>query len=504
MQLQGLRRKCQQLLLDERLTDWTEGWQLVASAGPPIIPLLWRLWDENGASPRRRCVLLAAIALAGGEAAAASLERVAGATTGRAERLMALTLLALMPDRSAGAPRFWERVVRSDDPEVVKVAALLAAARIPDTPGRVPPFAQLVRGADAGDPGLLAAAAAAGAPGVARSVAAWWQAADEEHAPLVWRGRLLGTFRGGNRGQPGTPSIAEDVVRGSLDMLGDGSDVLREARRSAALALAVAGILRPERAAELASRVPEAPHVAELAPEFGVSVPMLGSLPKAWVSLQPSGLLSDRQLVACMAARSMAVGEVLATSKGWVGDEELGDVLCWQIAARIAAQPLPVEAGLAESVARLPRGDGPDWIRWTAGQLPAASPVDSTSRGDAGPSSQEKDAASSDPLERAWGLALAGRLPRNVAVQVLEARLWQLRLHPEWVVERSRRALVRDLLLAGSRVARARLPGVGTGSAYQARGLPAEESAFQPVGVAVYLHLQGAPGPLPVQRIGLR
>jgi hypothetical protein len=425
------RTRFQDLLLDGQLRDHGPGWRLAQEIGRPAAPLLWEMHDRERSDVRRRLVLLVAAVLAGGPG---EDERLLHAMEQGPleEKVLGAMVMALGPRRERPVPGLWARIVgrqRSPQP-VLQVAAYLALARYPAASSGAPAPSDP-------EPGVVAAACAAGVAGVDRGP--WFPpAVPPRHAELVWRGTLLArAFDASDDFRDQAPVQRAEAVFAMSGI------AVHEARAAAALVLGRAGRL---------SSLGHRPRW-ELVESLVASAAAARAL-REWLPPVPTALDEDPRRLAVAYVRSRDVSQVLALP----------------LLDGAGAPPLPPPPpGLPEWF----------WVSWAVGQ-PAERPAPA------------EDAV----LEAAVDLALDGRLPRPAARALLEEALWRAEAHPGFPLWRAQRALVRDLLLTGSHPGTRFAPHLPLHERYQPKGLGPDDPAFE-IAVACFDFLSRPRPPIP-------
>lgn len=427
-----VRARFQELLLDPK-GDRLAGWRLCRDLGRAAAPLLWDLHDRERSDSRRRMVLLLAAACAGGTA---EDERLLTAldTAAPDERVLGLLWIALGPRRERAQPGLWQRLIGRGRPlPIQQVAAYLAAARFPGAAGAVPVPGEA-------EPGLVAAACAAGTP-VERS--AWFPpATPPPRAELVWRACFLQQAWAG----PAEPRDAFMLQRAEATLASTARE-LHAARAAAGLLLGSTG-----RLATVVTGHRPAWDVLE-----GLVVPSTSAaVLRDWLSPLPNSLDEEPVRLAVAFVMSRDLPKVLAELDRWGGQPAIRRgmalAVAWRLLHHAALDSLP------PAPADLPEWF---WVRWAAGA--AADPPGDT--GDA-------------RLDAAARLAADGRLPRASARQVLEDALWNAGAHPGLALWRAQRDLVRDLLLVGSDPGVKFDPAARPHERYLPKGLGPEDPMF--------------------------
>jgi len=414
------REAFERLLLQTASRDLPKAWHLALELGPAAVPLLADMLQGEKQNSGRRLGVLAALFLAAGaddeERWAAWLDQRTALTEDRA--LVGL-LLAMGPRRVRALPDFWPRLLGPQRPAapLLQLSSRLAAARCPGAEVGAP--------APDDEPGALAAASFAGLPVPAAWEARWWQTSrPERHAELFWRGQLLGAARNPARAiedQDGlSPPGFDATLRRARELLEAGSQSMAPVQAAAAALLGRAHQL-PSAGRRLD------PGVLLLLCSDRRNCEALAE----WLPAAPPPLAEHPGRLAVAFVLGRSPKEVLAEQRVWWPMAGVRRAVALALAWQWLDRP---HAAVLEPVA----DDLPEWffVRWAAGQTPAAVP------------------AFSDPqLAAAAGLARAGRLPRAQAREVLEAALWRSGDHPGLTLREQEHLLVRDLLLLGSRPA---------------------------------------------------
>lgn len=456
----GCRRRFQDLLVAVPTRDLDAGWRLARDLGRPVAPLLWEMVREEKSNTDRRLVLLAAAMLAGGPGEDERLfEWLAQPKPMLEERVLVAFLLAMGPRRTRPMPEFWSRLLGpARTPEqLLAIAARLASARFPDSAVDAP-------ATQGQDPGLLAAAAYAGlslsAPQLARM-----SRGEDRHAPLFWRGAMLGeAWRMAQLGEQ--PALVDRAV----ELLG-----LRERPGSEMLAAAMLLTARAGRLDPNGQR----PDFELL--RFAGGEPTSRAVLQRWLS--PTPLARDEQperLAVCYAWLA-PVDDVVAAIPEWSAEPRVRRQIALAFAVRLCAgaRPrgaLPVEL---EGV--------PEWAFcvWAAGG--SFAPAGAATKFE-------------DPYEAAVAeLVAAGRCSRAACRDALEEVLWRQGNHPGLAAFTLERELVRDLLLSGSREGGGKFqPHVKSEHRYLPTGMDRGDPFFT-TAVALYLFSMRPVAPIPAE-----
>jgi hypothetical protein len=441
------RRPLQDLLLEAKTQDLAAGWRLCAELGPAAAPLLWAMHDGEKSNARRRIVLIFAAMVAGGpledERAFAALERAKQPQ----DRLMTCLAFALGPPRAREQPSFWTVLGRkAEQNDILTVASLLACARFPGAAALAPE----IRSAD---PGVVAAAAFAGAALPAAVVERFFRDDAPVHAGLVWRGVLLGSLLRADAAQARDPALlqrARWVWETRPERVGRGAaEFLDEARGAAALVLG--------RAAAMTAAGPRPPgHLLQLLAAEPQSAIQL----RDWLKPEPQIDDDEPARLAVAYAFSREPAAVVAERDAWSRSEPVRRPIAVALAWRLLGAP--PQAPIEVQVTGLP-----EWffVRWASGA--------------AGGSEGRID----DPiLGKTAALAQDGSMPREAARDILEQALWRWRCHPGIGIWEAERRLVRDLLLTGSQEGRKYKPRAPDAERYRPTGLGTEDPFFE-VGV---------------------
>lgn len=446
-------RRFRALLIEESSRDLRAGWLLAQRLGRPVVPMLWALLDSERSNVERRLAVLGAALVAGG---AAEDERLfAFLDQDRAmlpERVMASLWIALGPKRTRSMRGALERILgpNKEPEELLAVAARLACARAqPDAP----PSAPLV----SDDPGLLAAAAFSGMP-VARTFAERQWRSQHRDASLFRRAAFLADRRA--VGHPERePALLERAQRALKERSVGGA----KERDAAVLLLAAAAALDAQQ-----------PGLDWRQLRIVASQPASETFLRS--KLQPTPLARDPQperLAAAFALR-MPMEQVVRSRDTWGQDSRICSSVAVALAARLCVAPEEVSLDFD-----LP--GVPEWafVKWAAG----------------GPFEVQGEIR--DPRLAKLAAVLAnGRASVEAVRQELELALWRWRSHPSLAVWQLERALVRDLLLVGSRSGGKYAPGIAPHLRYFPAGLDRDDSFFD-VAVALFEFTGASPGPVP-------
>jgi len=206
-----------------------------------------------------------------------------------------------------------------------------------------------------------------------------------------------------------------------------------------------------------------------------VSEPGSADALQTWLGAVPQPLDDEPQRLAVAYVLSRKPQTVIDERNLWAADPRISRHVATALAFRLLRDdhPIPVDAVLPGV---------PEWffVRWAAGHR---------DRGEAGPIDDQV-------LEAAAGLAVAGRLPREVAKATLEEALWRWGSHPGLGILESERALVRDLLLLGSRQGGKYMPHRWSGQRYFAAGIDKDDGFFN-IAVPLWDFLSRPRLPLP-------
>lgn len=439
------------LLLDEPTRDLRRGWTLAAELGRPAAPLLWDLLAAERSNVDRRLALLVAALVAGGAAADERLMMLLDQQKPLlAERAMASLWISLGPTRPRPMPGVLQRLLGPNkEPEaLLAVAARLAAARFPRSSQGVPAL-------HSKDPGLLAAAAFAGMPVGRTSALRQWRGAPR-HASLFRRAAMLGA----RRPEPAPTALLQRAA--ATVQSSDTRD--RAERAAAALLLARFGELgrdEPPLGWELLKAVAGQPE----------------SGPALRARLRPGRFARDPSpgRLAAAYATYAELPAILASVDAWAGDPAVRRDLAVALAARLCAAPAPD--------VRIPALDFPEWsfVVWACeGRVGVAAPSD----------------IEDERLAALLELLGAGRATRASVRDGLERALWRRGSHPGLGAWEQERALVRDVLLVGSRAGGKYRPEVPPHLRYFPTGLDRDDPFFD-VAVALFEFTQRRSGPIP-------
>lgn len=430
------------------------GWELARQLGPAAVPMLRSMHAAEKANVRRRLVVLTAAVIASQSVEENWIfERLGKAQL--PECVATCFLVALGPRRVRDFPAFWEQVVgRRQEPEpLLRVAAMLAAARVP---GAVAAADELR--ADETDAGVIAAAVMAGIP-IPDSVLGPFlrEEAPPRFAGLVRRGLLIGSL---------LRNVAPDarVVDLARRSFPEDAEVTRLAE-AAALVLGRVGAFDPQNKQRVNWQL-----LRLLAFE-----PRSARRLSGWLDPTPPPLDEDQKTLAVEYVMSRSVEQVLEEHAQWSSAQAVRRHIAIAVAWRLCGEedPPPVNWDVPSV---------PEWffVRWAAGSPPASAPV-----------------IDGDPqLEEAARLATEDRLDRDVGRRLLEEALWRRGSHPGLGLWRTYRQLVCDLLMSGS------LPGskfqisVPQHKRYLPAGLGDENALFE-VGVDVFDMLSRPAPPIP-------
>ncbi len=432
-----------------RRGNWLSGFATAQQGGAGVAGVLGDIVKQESHS-KRRLLQLAALSLAGGREGEQFLVQWATSERRGEERLLALLGLALLAAPEVPTEPLL-RLGSANEDEALVVAALLALGRASPRPA-LPEALLATR-----SPGILAAALlAAPAEGWGRQGSALLDQCLQEkgganHAPLVLRAWFLAP-------QPPLAGQRAARAREVLSAGAAGSNLgTQELREAAALFLAdsvaaeaATGGLPTPLAADCLAIMASAPRLRERLAAAGLA----GGIPTL---LARPGL---RPRLALLYASHVAWPQVVAAAAAWQAEREVAEVVVLGLAHRLLASPPATVPGLA--LGGLPATVRP-WLEFASAR--PMSPAESSADAE---------------LDRALGLAQRGRLDRDAARAVLEASLARRGAHPGLARAEAWRALVRDLLLRGSRHGESRFGKGGEGPVYFARGVPADrEDCFE-------------------------
>lgn len=455
-----VRERFDELLLDHR-KEPEPGWRLAGRLGAPAGPVLWGMLREASAL-RDRLHLLGAYAQAMGPAGDAQLVEFATRMRNPRDRAFALLMIALGDPREGPPPAGlrWN----GSDPEVVRVAALLARARFAGGGPVAPPAGWT------DDPGLLAAGLFAGAPPPANLERSGpWRAAPSV-AELVWRGYLLAP-------RPHDAGSERRLQRGR-ELYARRSDPLLPVRATAARCLSLA----PQR--DLVRDFLEQQEVeVELGLVLGLDAMTRRALVtterrRRWFLPTPDPLLHDaeRGRSAVIFVLHETLARLDAVSPQWNalrgGDPRVTRAVALGLAWRFLADGRR-DAEWARAPGSLDGVPEQAWIAWALGAEPA---VDEFLDFD-------------DPqLTSLYQLAREDRLAASAARDQIEESLWRSGAHPQLTLREMERELVRDLLLRGGRL---------FDGDYLPRGIDRSDANFFPIGDDYYQFTQTPTQPPP-------
>lgn len=441
---EGFRRRFESLLLEVGTRDPAAAWQLARSVGTAAVPMLWDIYASEKPSAERRLLVLVAAMLAG--EATEDPRMLAGFDKPQPEdRIATSFVLALLPARDRAVPGFWSAAMRQSREPVpqLKVAALLACARIPGAADEVPTATYRSE-----DPGVVAAALVAGAP-LSLAEPFWQGGALRDHAELVWRGALVGSLLR-ERQQVDPKAVA--LARFVMDRRGESH---RAAREAAALVLSRTGQVSPGGAR------PPLQQLQLLAAE-----PQSARKLREWLPPVPELLGEDPRRLAVLYVMSRDLAEVLANHEQWSAEESVRRHVAVAVALRLAGLA-PEELSAPQTPLDRELRGLPEWwfARWAAGvpvrpDSPAIAALEPT-------------------LQAAARLAADGRLPRAAARTVLEETLWRWGSHPGLGLHDVHRRLVCDLMITGSNRGGQYQPGVPQFERYLPGGLGTEHVFFE-------------------------
>lgn len=415
-----------QLLHQESVERWSEGWALAERLGPAVVPALQTVLRQE-ANLLKRLVLIGALAAASRTADADPrlLEIAAAKPRGVEEATLVLMCLAVAPLRSRSAPELEQIYAEERAGGAVSVAAALASARYA-------PAATATARADnaSARPALpsceqVALAVRRSLPfdALRRAHDAVRQARGAVAASVVLRAALLG--RGGK------PS---DELEGMARDLVQQANIPREVRVAAALYLGAAGArldglvvsdahARAALAAVLATqKEPRRPDLLDPSPEI---------------------LIEPRNRLFLVTAYALATpwSTIAADREKWSREPALTEAVVLALAWRVLARDDAASAIVARITSGLSAGPAAVW--W---QLATGARVERTQL-------TVLDAGGS----RVAALALDGCADRPVIARQIESALWRAGAHPNWIGYLAWADLVRDALLAGSDEVSARL-----------------------------------------------
>ena len=458
-----------QLLHQESVERWSEGWALAERLGPPVVPALQAALRQE-ANLLKRLVLIGALA-AGSRAADADLRLLEIATAkprGIEEATLALMCLAVAPLRSRSAPELEQIYAEERAGGAVSVAAALASARYA-------PAGTAAGRADnaSGRPALttceqvaLAVRRSLPLDALRRAHDAVRQARGSVAASVVLRAALLG--RGGKPSDE-LEALARDLVQQA--------NIPREVRVAAALYLGGVGArldglmvgdaqARAALAAVLAARQEQ--RRQDL---FGPS---------------PEVLIEPQTRLVLVAAYALVTpwSTIAADMEKWSREPALHEVVVLTLAWRAQARDEPAGAIVTRITSGLSAGPAAVW--W---QMATRARVERTQL-------SVLDAAGL----RVAALALDGCADRAVVARQIEDALWRAGAHPNSIGYTAWADLVRDALLAGSDEVSARLQSQERPP--QPRGIESSNAKFFQVADRLFRFLtERVPEPPPELRL---
>lgn len=410
------------LLHQESVERWPQGWALMERLGPSAVPALLTARREES-NLLKRLVLIGALAAASRVSGDEQWLLQIATAKGSAVEDCSLAMLCLaVGDERAAAIAGIDQLAGEDRGSFLAVAAALASARC--APSQPAP-ARMEASGRASVSEQVAAAVRGTLPAEAlrRAHGAVRQGGAVLGPALILRAALLG--RAGK-----TSAELGDIAR-ELVVHAGSPDELR-------LAAAIFLGRREERVADLA--VADARALAALV-----------AFPMARRELHQRGLLSatPEVLLEARTRRILAAGFALAApwpavagqGERWARDDVVYEGVMLTAAWRALAREAPPAALGARLLALAPAGVPAVWWHVAtattveAGQLAALDPT----------------------AARAVTLWRAGQAERGVLARQVECALWEAGAHPGLLPHAAWTALVRDALLAGSDLVHARL-----------------------------------------------
>ncbi|MHC5063204.1 MAG: hypothetical protein ACYTG5_04445 [Planctomycetota bacterium] len=461
---QELTGRFESLLGSDHEKDWWEGWALARELGPSVESLLEIQWRDNSSGPSERQVLLAAIGLAAGDQRGDKLMSLDGdRLDSLREKVLSQLVLAMGPE-ATGAGVSVQRLLGKIRPSlaepILAVSTCLALRQFRESGS---PQRNWYSSQDAG----IAAAAQFSKPS---ELPSRWQRRGREHRELVLRGFLLG---GSSRVSSEAQSrLAWEVI--------NSDDPSSELLMAAALNL---------------SRTDSEIQLVEVfaRPSFKELLPALLESRELRKKLVQGGLLAgqpERRLPNMQRARlALAYGieadlvELGQNCEEWGRYELTAAAVCLGIAWRMYRGE---NQWAEEFVQKLPEIPEAEWVRLAMG-MAARSEV----------------GGFVDPgLERAFGLAVEGRLPRESAAYAIEDLLWRKGWHLGLTRREAEHRLVADLMFAGSEYGGSKLLLGPNARAYLPKGIPAKDEFFH---VAYeFFSFERERGPRVIQEFRLR
>ncbi len=437
---QELTGRFENLLGSDHEKDWWEGWALARDLGVSVESLLEDRWRRNSPGPMERQVLLAAIALSAGNGRGEALLNLGGERLDSPRELVMSHLVLAMGPETTGAGISVQALLGKIRPQLaepllaVSTCLALRQFRESGSPTRDWYSSQ--------DPGI-AAAAQFSKP---TDLPTRWMRRNREHRDLVLRGFLLG----------GRSSASSEAQRKLAWQVINSEDSSSEMLMAAALNLSRRGV--------------EAPLLTVFArPSFKEYLPALLDSRELRSKLLQNGLLAgqpERRLrIEHRARLALAYGieadlvELAQSCEEWGRYELTAAAICLGIAWRLYREE---SAGLEALVQGLPEIPEAEWVRLARGMAPRR---DVGGFADAG-------------LERAFALAVQGRLPRQSAAQAIENALWRKGWHLGLTRRETEHALVADLVFAGSEYGGSKLLLGPNARAYRPKGIPAKDQFF--------------------------
>lgn len=437
--------------------DWKDGWRLALESGPALAPFLAEQLRQES-SVKRRLLWIGALVLCCGTEQEEPIVALLGTGKRVEEKVFTALAVALLGARP-GTGEIFARHLGEVDEDLVQVAFALALGRyVKRAPGAAP--GRLVASED---PALAAAGIAAlgrdAAPNQAAIVERWFRdRADVPRAELARRAVLLSEL-----------VTVPDPVPFARAIWSQNPRFDTKGASTTCAALCLARRADPRSAELPAEPVPGSGALIALCSEPAWRTECLA---RGWLvpvpKLVPNPGGEDRRRLASAYALAAGPDRLRLERELWQRDRDTAGTVVRELAVQILRvraegaklEPFTVEAG--DSTERA-------WLEVAFG-LPTSSGVGSS-----------LDATA----QRALQAAASGSLSPGAAANELEAALVRLGSRPECVRGEAVRALVRDILLAGSRLGALRYAG-GKEPNGLPRGIPPSRDDFFEPAVEFY------------------
>lgn len=461
---EDLRRVFANLFRSDHEIDWQSGWRRARSLGMSAVPVLADLWRNQTPNPWDRQLLISAVGLAAGVSGEDFLLDILNdRDRPLRERVMSHLSMALGYERPGSGTSmdrllgFTSRVLAEP---ILSVSACLALRQFRGS-GQAP--RAWYQHQDAG----IAAAAQFSHP---TSLPKRWLRRDRKHRDLVLRGFLLGDSDSASRQAQALRAVA--VL--------ESDELMADLQLAAALNLSRTG-----GSFELGT-IFARPSLKEFLPAL-VETPVMRQrlLRLGLISARPERRLSPdlRARLALAYALEVDLEELGQNIEEWSRDDRVAAATCLGLAWRLSQQP---EAWSDRHVENLPDLVEAEWVRLALGQ-------DALHR-----QSEFLDPA----LQRAFALAIEGRLPADAIGIAIENSLWRRGWHLGLTRREAEHALIADLMFAGSEYGASKLLLGPNARAYLPKGIPARDAFFR-IAYQFFAFVR-EPGPRVVVGYGLR